>query len=56
VSVYAEDMEGTVDTISDYNFSTRPDCSEFQCCNPILLQTGASATPFYYINGSLQIE
>jgi hypothetical protein len=56
VSVYAEDMEGTVDTISDYNFSTRPDCSEFQCCNPILLQTGVSATPFYYINGSLQIE
>ncbi|AHB41525.1 hypothetical protein P148_SR1C00001G0735 [candidate division SR1 bacterium RAAC1_SR1_1] len=55
VSIYAEDMEGTVDTISDYIFSTRPDCSEFQCCNPILLQTGATATPFYYINGSLQI-
>ena len=56
VSVYAEDMEWTVDNISDYIFSTRPDCSEFQCCNPILLQTWASATPFYYVNWSLQIE
>lgn len=55
VSVYAEDMEWTVDTISDYSFSTRPDCSEFQCCNPILLQTWSVATPFYYTNGTLQI-
>ncbi len=37
VSVYAQDMEGTVDTISDYSFTTRPDCSEFQCCDPIAI-------------------
>lgn len=54
VNVYAEDMEWTVDNISDYSFDTRPDCSEFQCCSPILLKTWSNL-PEYYNNSILQI-
>ncbi|MDD3262873.1 MAG: hypothetical protein PHR61_03420 [Candidatus Absconditabacteria bacterium] len=57
VSVYAEDMEGNVDTISDYNFFTRPDCSEFQCCNPIDIDVKGIITPYVlsnlYVSGGI---
>ena len=48
VEVYAKDMEWTVDTIDDYSFSTRPDCTEFQCCDPVLLDFGGRDTTYYY--------
>jgi len=38
VSVTAYDTAGSIDTISDYTFATRPSCSEFQCCIPPSLQ------------------
>ncbi len=47
VSVYAKDMEWTVDSISDYTFSTRPNCSEFQCCDPVLLDLWSGNTTYY---------
>jgi len=37
VSVYAEDMENNIDTISDYSFSTRPSCTELQCCEVTII-------------------
>lgn len=55
VSVYALDMAGNVDTIADYSFTTRPACSEFQCCNPISIQTGSN-NPFTYVWSSLTIS
>ncbi|MCF7835360.1 hypothetical protein K9M48_04960 [Candidatus Gracilibacteria bacterium] len=47
VSVYAEDMENNVDSINDYTFTTRPDCSELQCCDYIYTQIG-TGTPILY--------
>ena len=47
VRVYAEDMEWNVDTISDYTFTTRPNCSEFQCCDPVLLDLWSENTTYY---------
>ena len=55
VSVYAKDMEWNVDTISDYTFTTRPNCSEFQCCDPVLLDLG-DGDPTYYTNTWLVIS
>ena len=55
VKVYAEDMVWNVDKIDDYSFSTRPNCTEFQCCEPVLLNlwdTGAT----YYSNTWLVIS
>lgn len=49
VSVYVKDMEWNVDSISDYTFSTRPNCSEFQCCDPVLLDLW-DGNPTYYTN------
>lgn len=37
VSIYAEDMENNIDTISDYSFSTRPSCNELQCCDVTII-------------------
>ncbi len=54
VSVVAYDMGGTIDTIADYTFTTRPSCSEFQCCNPISLQLW-SGTSFSYTGLTLNI-
>lgn len=47
VVVYAKDMEWTVDIIDDYSFSTRPDCTEIQCCDPILLDLWSWNTVYY---------
>lgn len=38
VRVDAEDMENNPDTILDYTFTTRPSCSELQCCDDIYTQ------------------
>lgn len=37
VTVYAQDMEGNIDEISDYSFSTRPSCGELQCCDVTII-------------------
>ena len=55
VIVYAEDMEWTPDTISDYTFSTKPSCFDLGCCDPMHIQTGTYA-PFLYSWFSLTIS
>ena len=47
VSVYAKDMEWNGGTISNYIFTTRPNCSEFQCCDPVLLDLWSGNTTYY---------
>gem|GEM_PF-2229330 len=37
--VEAYDMEGTIDTISDYIFTTKPSCVDLGCCQNVYLQT-----------------
>jgi len=54
VSVYAEDMEGNIDTINDYSFTTRPSCVDLGCCNEIYVQTWY--TPFIYNAFTLTIS
>ncbi len=39
VRIDAWDMQWNADTIADYTFTTRPSCSELQCCDDKLLQT-----------------
>lgn len=55
VSVYAEDMEGNVDTISDYSFKTKPSCTDYGCFHDVYLQTGITL-PFLYSNFTLTIS
>ena len=47
VKVYAEDMVWNVDKIDDYSFSTRPNCTEFQCCEPVLLNLWDTGVTYY---------
>lgn len=37
ISVEVRDMENNLDTIDDYSFSTRPDCSALQCCDVTII-------------------
>ncbi|EKD24978.1 MAG: hypothetical protein ACD_80C00142G0020 [uncultured bacterium (gcode 4)] len=55
VRVYAEDMEGNVDTISDYTFNTNPSCRDLGCCQTVSLQTGINM-PFFYSWVTLNIS
>ncbi len=55
VHIYAEDMAGTVDTIGDYTFWTRPSCMELWCCSTIDIQTWTNA-PFVYSGTTLIIS
>lgn len=55
VSVYAEDMEGNIDTINDYSFRTKPSCGDYGCFHNVFLQTGVSL-PFLYNNFTLSIS
>ena len=55
VSVYAEDMVGNIDTISDYSFRTKPSCSDYGCFHDIYIQTG-NTIPFLYPNTTLSIS
>lgn len=51
VSVYAQDMEGNIDTIDDYTFSTKPSCIDLGCCEQNYLQTGTNSPVPY--NGNI---
>ncbi len=53
VSVSVEDFAWNVWNISDYTFYTRPDCSEFQCCDPVLFDINWNQ--FYYPNPILNV-
>lgn len=55
VSVYAEDMEGNIDTISDYSFRTKPSCGDYWCFHDVYLQTGITL-PFLYNDFTLYIS
>ncbi len=55
VHVYAEDMVGTIDTIGDYIFWTRPSCMELGCCSTITIQTWTNL-PFVYSGTTLMIS
>lgn len=55
VSVYAQDMENNIDTISDYTFTTRPDCWELQCCDYIYTQIW-NQTPVFYPYADLYVN
>ncbi len=55
VSVYAEDMIGNIDTISDYSFRTKPSCSDYGCFHDIYIQTGITI-PFLYPNTTISIS
>lgn len=55
VSVYAEDMEGNIDTINDYSFKTKPSCSDYGCFHDVYLQTGITL-PFLYNNFTLYVS
>ena len=48
VEVYAEDMEWNIDNIGDYSFTTRPDCTDFQCCDPVRLDLWNEDDRYYY--------
>lgn len=55
ISVYAEDMEGNIDTINDYSFTTRPSCADLWCCNEVYIQTWIFS-PFIYNEFILNIS
>jgi len=55
VHVYAEDMVGNVDQISNYSFNTRPSCVALGCCNQIFIQTWINL-PFLYNQTILSIS
>lgn len=55
VSVYAEDMVGNVDTISDYSFRTKPSCSDYGCFHDVYIQTG-NTLPFIAPTSTLSIS
>ena len=48
ISVYAKDVEWKENSIWDYSFKTRPDCSEFQCCDPVLVDLWNTGATYYY--------
>lgn len=55
VIVEAKDFANNNDEISDYSFSTRPSCTELQCCENIYVQVG-TGTPVLYNYADLYVN